>query len=102
MVYVIIGEDVPDGVAKRNAARAAHLAHVQELIDAGRLMVAGPMLGADAPDPGPAGSVGSVIIAEFESQAAAKAWIDADAYVTQGVFAKVLVKPFKFVHPPQK
>jgi uncharacterized protein YciI len=30
---------------------------------------------------------------------AAKAWINADSYVTQGVFARVTVRPFKQVHP---
>lgn len=102
MLYVIIGKDLADGGARRAAARAVHLAHVQELIDAGRMVLAGPMLGADAPDPGPAGMLGSVIVAEFESLAAARAWIEADAYVTQGVFASFEVQPFKLVFPPQK
>ncbi len=43
--------------------------------------------------------VGSLIVAEFESLAAAQAWIDADAYVTDGVFARVTVRPFKRVYP---
>jgi uncharacterized protein YciI len=42
---------------------------------------------------------GSLIVAEFESLAAAKAWIEADPYVTQGVFARVTVKPFKQTFP---
>jgi uncharacterized protein YciI len=38
-------------------------------------------------------------VGEFESLEAARAWIDADPYVTQGVFARVTVKPFKQVLP---
>lgn len=99
MLYAIIGEDVPDGQAKRAAARPAHLAHIEELVEAGRVILAGPFPGIDSPDPGPAGMVGSLIVAEFDSLEAAQAWIDADAYVTQGVFAKVTVRPFKQVLP---
>ena len=41
-----------------------------------------------------AGVTGSVIIAEFDSLAAARAWADADPYVAGGVWAKVTVHPF--------
>lgn len=99
MLYAIVGEDVPQGQALRAAARPAHLAHIDELIEAGRVVLAGPFPAIDSPDPGPAGMTGSLIVAEFESLEAAQAWIAADAYVTQGVFAKVTVRPFKQVVP---
>jgi len=66
---------------------------------AARLILAGPCPAIDSPDPGPAGFSGSVIIAEFESLAAAQAWADADPYVAAGVYEKVTVKPFKKVLP---
>lgn len=99
MLYAIIGKDVPNGQAKRAAARAAHLAHIQELVDAGRIILAGPFPAIDAVDPGPAGMTGSLIVAEFESLEAAKAWVKADAYVTEGVFGEWEVRPFKQVIP---
>ncbi len=99
MLYAIIGEDVPDSQAKRAAARAAHLVRASELAEAGRLILAGPFPAIDSPDPGPAGMAGSLIVAEFESIEAARGWIEADPYVTQGVFASVSVKPFKQVFP---
>jgi uncharacterized protein YciI len=99
MLYMIYGEDVPDSTSKRVAARPAHLARIQELIDMGRLILAGPLPAIDSVDPGPAGTSGSLIVAEFESLEAAKSWIDGDTYVTQGVFARVTVKPFKQVFP---
>jgi hypothetical protein len=99
MLYAMWGEDAPNAQAKRAAVRPAHLERVQELIDAGRLVLAGPLPAIDSPDPGPAGMSGSLIVAEFESLEAAKAWIDADPYVTDGVFARVTVKPFKQVYP---
>jgi hypothetical protein len=42
---------------------------------------------------------GSLIVAEFDSLEAARHWIDADPYVTQGIFARVTVRPFKQVFP---
>ena len=99
MLYMILGEDVSGSTARRAAARPAHLLRARELADAGRMLLAGPLPAIDSPDPGPAGVTGSLIVAEFESLAAAQAWIDADPYVTDGVFATVTVKPFKRVLP---
>lgn len=94
MWYVIIGRDSPDALAIRKRVRAAHLARAQVLLAAGRILVAGPCPAIDAPDPGPAGFTGSVIIAEFASLADAQAWIAADPYVTEGVFESHEVRPF--------
>lgn len=99
MLYAILGEDVPNGQPKRAAARPAHLEHINELVEAGRVILAGPFPAIDSPDPGPAGMTGSLIVAEFDSLEEAEAWIREDAYVTQGVFGKVTVRPFKQVLP---
>jgi uncharacterized protein YciI len=96
---MIYGEDVPDSAQRRAAARPAHLLRAQALVDTGKLVIAGPLPAVDAPDPGPAGVTGSLIVAEFDSLQQAQAWIDADPYVTQGVFARVTVKPFRRVLP---
>ena len=42
---------------------------------------------------------GTLIVAEFNSLEEAKAWINADPFVTEGVFAKVTVKPFRKFFP---
>lgn len=97
--YVIIGEDVPNSLEKRLAARPAHLARLNALKDAGRLLLAGPFPAIDSPDPGPAGFSGSLIVAEFDDLAAAQSWAEADPYVAAGVYARVTVKPFKRVLP---
>ncbi|MDP2787480.1 MAG: YciI family protein [Pseudomonadota bacterium] len=99
MFYAIVGEDVPDSLEKRLSARPAHLARLHQLKDAGRLLLAGPCPAIDSPDPGPAGFSGSLIVAAFDSLAAAQAWADADPYVAAGVYARVGVKPFKKVLP---
>jgi uncharacterized protein YciI len=99
MLYAIIGEDAPGSLERRRAARPAHLERVRQLQDEGRVVVAGPLPAIDSPDPGPAGFRGSLIVAEFDSLAAAQAWTDADPYVTAGVFAQVTVRPFRQVFP---
>lgn len=99
MLYALTGEDTPNSLDKRLAARPAHLARLQALADAGRLLLAGPMPAIDSPDPGPAGFVGSLIVAEFASQTEAEAWMAADPYVTDGVFSRTTVRPFKRVLP---
>ncbi|MCL2523879.1 MAG: YciI family protein [Betaproteobacteria bacterium] len=98
-LYAIIGEDRPDSLAARLAARPAHLERLRMLQDAGRLLLAGPFPAIDAPDPGPAGFSGSLIVAEFASLADARAWADADPYVAADVYVDVVVKPFKKVLP---
>ena len=99
MLYAIIGEDVPDSLQKRSAARPAHLQHIQELVAEGRVVIGGAFPAIDSIDPGPAGMTGSLIVAEFDSIEDARAWIEADSYVTGGVFAKVTVKPFRKAVP---
>lgn len=99
MLYMIIGEDVPNSLEKRLATRPAHLARLEEMQNAGRIILGGPLPAIDSPDPGPAGFTGSLIVAEFESLAAAQTWADADPYVAAGVYARVTVKPFKQVFP---
>ena len=99
MLYAIVGEDIPNSQARRTAARPEHLKRVDALIAAGKLILAGAFPAIDSIDPGPAGMTGSLIVAEFNSLEEAKAWIHADPYVTEGVFAKVTVKPLRKVFP---
>ena len=100
MLYAINGEDVPDSLEKRKAARPSHLERISALQKEGRLILAGPYPAIDSPDPGPAGFSGSLIVAEFESLEAAQEWAQADPYVASGAYAKVTVKPFKKILPP--
>jgi hypothetical protein len=99
MLYSIIGRDHPDSLAKRRAARPAHLARLHDLLAAGRILLAGPFPAIDSPDPGPAGFTGSLIVAEFASLDEAKAWAAEDPYTLAGVFASVEVLPFMKVLP---
>lgn len=99
MYFAIMATDVTDSLQARQAARPAHFARLQALQDAGRLLVAGPHPAIETVDPGPAGFTGSLIIAEFASADAAQAWAEQDPYVEAGVYASVVIKPFKPVLP---
>jgi len=99
MLYAIISEDVTNSLPLRQPARPAHVARLNDLRDAGRLVLAGPCPAIDTEDPGDAGFSGSLIVAEFPSLDDARAWADADPYVAAGVYSRVTVKPFKKVLP---
>lgn len=99
MLYSIVGIDNANSLKARMAVRGEHVERLNILRDAGRLIVAGPNPAIDSEDPGDAGFSGSIIIAEFESLAAAQAWADEDPYIKSGAYASVSVKPFKKVLP---
>jgi uncharacterized protein YciI len=80
-------------------ARPEHVARLKALADEGRLLIAGPHPAVDSEDPGEAGFTGSLVVADFDSLQAAQSWADADPYISAGVYAHVIVKPFKKVLP---
>ncbi len=99
MWYVIEGYDGERALEGRRTARPAHLERLKQLQAEGRLLVAGPCPAIDAEDPGDAGFSGSVVIAEFPSLEAARAWADQDPYVAAGVYVRVDVRPFRKALP---
>ncbi|MDH3925781.1 MAG: YciI family protein [Xanthomonadales bacterium] len=99
MWYSIYSKDKAGSLQARMDARPAHVARLQQLLSEGRLLLAGPRPAIDAEDPGPAGFLGSLVVAGFESLQEAQAWADADPYVESGVYESVEVTPFKRVMP---
>ncbi len=88
MWYAILGNDRAGSLDQRRAQRPAHLARLDALRDAGRLLLAGPLPAIDSAEPGPAGFSGSLVVAEFESLEAAESWARADPYVAAGGLAE--------------
>jgi uncharacterized protein len=99
MYYLIKAKDRPGTLERRQAARPAHLQRLQELQQQGRLLLAGPIPAIDHPNPGPAGFIGSLIIAEFDTRETAESWANSDPYVSAGVYEAVTVEPFRKVLP---
>jgi uncharacterized protein YciI len=99
MWYVIYAKDRSGSLQGRVDARLDHLARLNALLTQGRLLLAGPRPAIDSEDPGPAGFLGSLIVAQFDSLEDARQWADADPYVAAGVYESVEVTPFKRVMP---
>lgn len=99
MWYAVISQDVDNSLELRAKSREAHVARLKALVDEGRLLIAGPHPAIDAEDPGAAGFSGSLVVVDFPSLEEAQAWADVDPYVEAGVYANVIVKPFKKVLP---
>ena len=99
MLYAIISEDVPNSLEIRLKTRSAHLKRLELLRSKGRLILAGPHPAIDATDPGTAGFTGSLVVAEFPSLEEARVWAKEDPYNESGVYAQLIIKPFKKVLP---
>ncbi len=99
MFYVIYSEDVENSLSLRLSVREHHIERLKALQIQGRLLLAGPCPAIDSEEPGEAGFTGSLIVAEFDSLSAAKAWADDDPYISAGVYKNVIVKPYKKVLP---
>jgi uncharacterized protein len=89
MLFVIIGHDGPNGAALRPTVRLAHLENLRPLVERGKVVIGGPFTDGS----------GSLIVADFENEELAKEFASSDPYTTQGVFARVEVKPFRQVVP---
>lgn len=99
MWYAVISEDVADSLPLRKIHRPAHLDRLKALNEAGRLLIAGPHPAEDSAEPSDAGFTGSLVVAEFSSLELAQEWANQDPYLLNGVYAKVIVKPYMKVLP---
>jgi len=89
MKFVILGFDGPDGEAKRKIHRPAHLAKMEPLDQAVRVVLAGPLTD----------KTGSLIVIEAASLEEARQFAHEDPYTVNGVFERVEVHPFTQVFP---
>lgn len=90
MIAVMAEDGIgPGPAAARQALLAAHLAHVETVLD--RIFVAGPLLDGD-------GKVsGSLLVLDVPDEAAARALMAADPYFAAGIWARLDYRPFKAV-----
>jgi uncharacterized protein len=89
MLFVIIGHDARDAKERRPALRPAHLAHLEPLAAARKVILAGPLTDG----------AGSLIIVEMDSLGAVWELVGRDPYVANGIFERVEVHPFVQVFP---
>jgi uncharacterized protein len=84
--FAIIAWDVPDSAPIRAAARDAHFARIEQIID--KVAVAGPLRDADG------NNIGSLIILDVADAAEAEALFRADPYFAAGVWDQWTISPF--------
>ena len=92
MLFVIIGHDGDKAQELRPIHREEHLAGLRKLLDAGKLVIAGPFTD----------KTGSLVIIDAADQAEADAIAAGDPYVREGIFASYEVKPYLQVYPETK
>ncbi len=97
-LFVIIGHDVANSSDQRQQTRAEHVERLQVLERENRLIIAGPT----PIEHGLEAMSGSVIIADFDSLAAAQTWVNAEPYLRDGVYSHVEVRPFIHTLPSDK
>ena len=91
VLYHILCHDKPGSLQTRLDNREAHLAVVNTLGD--RLFAAGPLLNANEK------MIGSVLIIDFDSDAAAETFCEQDPYAQAGLFEQVTVTRWRKTLP---
>jgi uncharacterized protein YciI len=91
VLYHILCHDKPGSLQTRLDNREAHLAVVRAIGD--RLFAAGPLLNADDE------MIGSVLIIDFDSDAAAETFCKQDPYSQAGLFEQVTVTRWRKTLP---
>ncbi len=88
MLFALICTDKPGSLDLRLSVRPDHLKYLEGLGAA--LKAAGPFTGDDGQP------VGSLVIVEAETRAAAEAIVGADPYARAGLFSAVDIRPWKW------
>ncbi len=89
MLFALVANDKPGGLAERLRHRPAHLAHLEGLGET--VVYGGPLLDAEG-NPN-----GSLVVIEATDQAAAERIFGTDPYMINGVFADHAIRPFRQV-----
>jgi hypothetical protein len=91
--FIITLRDVPDSGDHRQEFGPAHRAHCAAIEN--RLILAGPTFAQD-------GTMdGSVIVVNFDTREEAEAWVEADPYVTNGIYRDWTIVLFRNAWPYQ-
>lgn len=93
-LFVMIGKNGEDAVAKRGAVRPRHLEHIRALDRQGKIALGGPLLEDEGAAP-----CGSLVVFEAEDLQAARAIVERDPYVVDGVFESYDLLLFTRVFP---
>jgi uncharacterized protein len=88
-LYAVISRDTPDAGRLRAEHLQAHLAYAESIID--MIAVGGPFRDGAGP------FLGSLIVLKVDSEAEARAILEADPYFRAGVWTDTQIQPFRAV-----
>ncbi|MBI3541570.1 MAG: hypothetical protein HY073_05485 [Deltaproteobacteria bacterium] len=88
-MYVFIGHDSPNGQELRKIHRPAHLDKIKNLVQAGKIALAGPFTDGS----------GSLIVYNVSTKTEAELIAKTDPYVMNRVFERYEIKPFDKIFP---
>ncbi|MFN8353393.1 MAG: YciI family protein [Spirosomataceae bacterium] len=88
LIHAYDGTD-PNALDRRMAVRPFHLEGAKRLKAAGQFIIGGAILSDEGT------MIGSVMILEFETQEVFDEWYRTEPYITQGVWQRIEVKPFR-------
>lgn len=89
MQYVVHAYDYPDALERRLAIRERHLDGVRRMKAEGTFHLGGALLDGEGT------MIGSMMLIEFPDEAGVQDWLREEVYVTERVWEKVDVKPFR-------
>jgi len=92
MLFVFHLKDRPEAGELRKAIRPAHKEYLARVAD--RICVAGPLLSDDQ-----AKMIGSLLVIDFPSRAAAEAWLTEEPFTRAGVYDASVVTAFQNLWP---
>ena len=92
MLFVFHLKDRPEAGELRKAIRPAHKKYLAQVAD--RICVAGPLLSDDQ-----AKMIGSLLVIDFPSRAAAEAWLTEEPFTRAGVYDASVVTAFQNLWP---
>ena len=92
MLFVLTYDYVPDVLEKRTPHRAGHLALIQELHGAGKILYAGAF---DPP------TDGALFIFQADSAADVEAFVKRDPYAKNGIVTGHRIRPWNVVVSPK-
>lgn len=85
-LFVAIGKDLPDAPERRMAARPAHFAYIETILD--KIALAGPLRTEEG------GFAGSLLVYDVADEAEARALLEADPYFAAGIWHEPELHPF--------
>lgn len=87
-LYAVYSRDAADAARLRTEHLEAHLAYAETILD--RIAVGGPLREGDT-------FFGSLIVLRVDSEAEARAILEADPYFKAGVWGEIEIRPFRAV-----